>query len=115
MFFAYLENASLLRETGKWNFQCSDRNLSGTVSVVPSLHVISLAAKQLHNCYAIGVGDVVSWIDSNNHTNSHTCQKSIKIIKTSFNDVVTLNLTGKTYKLPNLKLNIVVCVCNFII
>ena len=112
MFFAYLENASLLCETGKWNFQCSDRNLSGIVSVVPSLHVISLAAKQLHNCYAIGVGDVVSWIDSNNHTNNHTCQKSIKI---SFNNVDTLNLTGKAYKLPNLKLNIAVCVCNFII
>jgi len=74
---------------------------------VPSLHVISLAAKQVHNCYAIGVGDVVSWIDNDDLT----CLKSIKIIKTSFNNVVTLNLTGKEYKLPNLKLNNYCCLC----
>jgi len=78
-----------LRQTGKWNFQCLDGNLSGTVSVVPSLHVISLAAKQLHKCYAIGLGDVVSWINGDRHD----CLNSIKIIEINSSNVIPLTLT----------------------
>lgn len=85
------EYPSLLNKTGDWNFECIDGNFSGKVSVVPGLHIISVTASIPHDCYAVGIGDVVLWLDAdNNHQN---CQKNV-IVESDSNDRLTLNLTG---------------------
>lgn len=91
MLFVCTESPSSLNSTGLWNFQCTDGNSSGTVSVVSGLHIISVTANVPHDCYAVGIGDVVLWlVDEGNQT----CEKNI-IVESDSGVEFTSNLTGK--------------------
>ena len=87
------ESPPLLNNIGLWNFRCTDGNLNGTVSVVPGLHIISVTANVPKNCYAIGVGDVVLWLDGDNRT----CQKNITVENDFDKTIFTSNLTSKLW------------------
>ena len=86
--FVYTE--SPLNTTGFWNFQCTDGNINGTVSVVPGLHIKLVTATVPQDCYAIGINDVVLWLDGD----GETCQKNI-IVESDAGVDFTSNLTGK--------------------